>query len=178
MMTIAQNLDAQRPIAPIEREIAALSAAVSRYLAGRPAPRDEVRDLVQSLCRVEDAFARVRAGREGTVRQMVAFVAFRIGCRPVDLLRSRRTKQFATARFAIMWVARKATPYSYPQIGRALGGFDHTSILHGVRRAEVLRETDPTFRRLSDELLAQFDRDQAPEEGPTLLDGLASDRHG
>ncbi len=32
------------------------------------------------------------------------------------------------------WLAKTYTPLaSYPQIGRALGGRDHTTVMHGVR---------------------------------------------
>mgnify|MGYP003430969695 FL=1 len=32
-----------------------------------------------------------------------------------------------------MWIARHATKLSLPDIGLRLGGFDHTTVLHGVK---------------------------------------------
>jgi chromosomal replication initiator protein len=42
-----------------------------------------------------------------------------------------------------MYLARQLTKMSYPQIGRRLGGRDHTTILHGNRKiTKMLRETN------------------------------------
>lgn len=71
-----------------------------------------------------------------------------------ELRADRRSRSVAYPRFAAMWAARELTEYSLPQIGRALGGRDHTTIIHGLRRADELRRTDPAFRRLTDALVA------------------------
>jgi len=44
---------------------------------------------------------------------------------------------YVDARFAIIRLARREC-IPLPQIGRALGGRDHTTILHGIRRGEQL----------------------------------------
>ena len=63
-----------------------------------------------------------------------------------------RSRKIATVRFAIFWVMREYSGLSLPQIGRALGNRDHTTVMHACRRALVLRETDPEFRALCDRL--------------------------
>ena len=64
------------------------------------------------------------------------------------LLGQRRGKDVARVRFAVMLVARDLN-YSLPDIGRRLGGRDHTTVLHGVRRAvELLEGEDVTFAHL------------------------------
>ena len=64
------------------------------------------------------------------------------------LLSSRRDRDVARVRFAVMLVARDLN-YSLPDIGRRLGGRDHTTVLHGVRRAvELLEGEDVTFAHL------------------------------
>jgi chromosomal replication initiator protein len=35
-----------------------------------------------------------------------------------------------------MWLLKSMTSLSLPQIGRALGGRDHTTVMHGVRKHE------------------------------------------
>jgi chromosomal replication initiator protein len=45
----------------------------------------------------------------------------------------------AWARFEIMWRARLELGMSYQLIGRILGGRDHTTIMHGVKRYEGYR---------------------------------------
>ncbi len=67
---------------------------------------------------------------------------------PVDALTSkRREKQVAYARHLAMYLLRDVAHQSYAQIGRLLGGRDHTTVLHGFRRIEALLETDPDVRR-------------------------------
>jgi chromosomal replication initiator protein len=54
-----------------------------------------------------------------------------------------RVRRIARPRQIAMYLARQLTKMSYPQIGRRLGGRDHTTILHGNRKIiRMLRETN------------------------------------
>ena len=67
---------------------------------------------------------------------------------PVDALTSkRRERQVAYARHLAMYLLRDLAHQSYAQIGRLLGGRDHTTVLHGYRRIAGLLETDADVRR-------------------------------
>ena len=67
---------------------------------------------------------------------------------PIDALTSkRREKQVAYARHLSMYLLRDLAHQSYAQIGRLLGGRDHTTVLHAFRRIEGLLETDADVRR-------------------------------
>ena len=64
---------------------------------------------------------------------------------PVDVLTSRsssRCRRHCSARWAAMFLARKHTTMSYPQIGRYFGGRDHSTVIHGIRRIEGLAASD------------------------------------
>jgi chromosomal replication initiation ATPase DnaA len=56
-----------------------------------------------------------------------------------------RLQAISIARFELMWrlyAIRRADgsrAYSLPMIGRFLGGRDHTTILHGIRRWQAIR---------------------------------------
>jgi chromosomal replication initiator protein len=41
-----------------------------------------------------------------------------------------------------MWLAKNLTSQSYPSIGDAFGGRDHTTVLHAVRTIDSLRAKD------------------------------------
>ena len=41
-----------------------------------------------------------------------------------------------------MYLAKQLTSRSLPEIGRRFGGRDHTTVMHGVKRIEQLKETD------------------------------------
>lgn len=57
------------------------------------------------------------------------------------------------ARAAVVLVARSMPdPPSYPMIGRALGGRDHTTIINALRRAESYEAMDPEHGKRVDRL--------------------------
>ena len=76
------------------------------------------------------------------------------GVEPADLLGgTRRGGALIEARFAAYWVARHATSNSLPQIGRYMGRRDHTTIMHGIVRAEEMRAADASYRQITDALV-------------------------
>lgn len=75
-----------------------------------------------------------------TVRDIVRVVAhsFDVDFADVggDRARQSRRKQYVIPRQIAMALARRITGASLPQIGRAMGGFDHTTVLHAIARTE------------------------------------------
>lgn len=58
-----------------------------------------------------------------------------------DIRSARRTRGKAMqARFEVCWRARHETMLSLPQIGLGLGGRDHTTIIHAVRKYDDMRK--------------------------------------
>jgi chromosomal replication initiator protein len=45
-------------------------------------------------------------------------------------------------RMVAMWLGRRLTRMSYPEIGAALGGRDHSTVISGCRKIERLLATD------------------------------------
>lgn len=59
----------------------------------------------------------------------------------VDELKSpERTRRVAYPRFKAMYRLKTETELSLPAIGRRLGGRDHTTVLHGVRKWAAMSE--------------------------------------
>jgi chromosomal replication initiator protein len=52
-----------------------------------------------------------------------------------------------------MYIARQLTRDSFADIGRAFGGKDHTTVLHGVHKIETLLQEDPNFRKTIDRII-------------------------
>jgi len=59
-----------------------------------------------------------------------------------DMLCARRAREVARPRQIAMYLAKKLTPRSLPEIGRRFGGRDHTTVMHAVKRIEELRAVD------------------------------------
>ncbi|TEU16579.1 MAG: chromosomal replication initiator protein DnaA, partial [Anaerolineales bacterium] len=82
-----------------------------------------------------------------SVDQIIEDVAQFYNLETKDLLGRRRTKDIVTARQVAMYLAREETNASLPQIGRALGGRDHTTVLHGYAKIRAQVEEDDRLRR-------------------------------
>lgn len=54
-----------------------------------------------------------------------------------DLLGKKRTKEIVAPRQVTMYLLRHEASLSYPEIGREMGGKDHSTIMHGCKRIEA-----------------------------------------
>ena len=60
-----------------------------------------------------------------------------------ELLSKDRHKSVAFARQVAMYLCRQRLKCSFPELGRAFGNRDHTTVMSAVRRVEKLLEQDP-----------------------------------
>ena len=64
-----------------------------------------------------------------------------------DIISSKRSKEIATARQMVMYLCRKYLEYySLKQIGDAVGGKDHTTVISGIDKIKKLIETDSNMK--------------------------------
>ncbi len=59
-----------------------------------------------------------------------------------DLFSKKRTRNIARPRQTAMWLCREVTTHSFPEIGDAFGGRDHTTVIHAVKTIDSLRSKD------------------------------------
>jgi len=83
--------------------------------------------------------AQILSPRFATI---VKVVAEEFGVSVADILSERRLGNIVPPRHVAMYFGRTLTKASLPTIGRWLGGRDHATILHGVRKIETLIRTD------------------------------------
>ncbi|MBE5925065.1 MAG: chromosomal replication initiator protein DnaA [Lachnospiraceae bacterium] len=70
-----------------------------------------------------------------------------------DIISSKRSKEIATARQIVMFLCRKYLDrYSLNQIGDAVGGKDHSTVINGINRITNLIETDTNMKITIDEI--------------------------
>ena len=62
--------------------------------------------------------------------------------RVADLKSKRRQQAIALPRQVAMYLARKLTNASYPEIGERFGGKDHTTVMHNVKKIEQTLDKD------------------------------------
>ncbi len=63
-----------------------------------------------------------------------------------DLKGPRRSRSVTVPRQIIMYLSRKLTEASLPQIGDMLGGRDHSTVLHGCAKIESLMQESPPIK--------------------------------
>lgn len=62
--------------------------------------------------------------------------------RQVDMISQNRQRVIARPRQMAMYLCKRLTTRSLPEIGKKFGGRDHTTILYGVRKIEELMQAD------------------------------------
>ena len=75
-----------------------------------------------------------------------SIVAILFGLTPADLHTSRKTRTIALARGIAMYLARKHTDMSFPEIGRFMGNKDHTTVILACRRIQGLLDAEQDAR--------------------------------
>jgi Bacterial dnaA protein helix-turn-helix len=84
----------------------------------------------------------------GKVSAIIHRVSCASGVSQKLITSKRRNLKYVRPRQAAYWLAHQETDSSSPEIGRRIGGRDHSTILHGITRAEELIATDCVFADL------------------------------
>jgi chromosomal replication initiator protein len=80
--------------------------------------------------------------RRVTIDEIQRAVSAHFDLKPLDLVSARRARVVARPRQIAMYLAKRLTTRSLPEIGRKFGGRDHSTVIHAVRRVEELRDSD------------------------------------
>lgn len=80
-------------------------------------------------------------------QEVIRKVADSFGISVEGILSRDRSRQLALPRQVAMYLLREEAKVSLPQIGEALGGRDHTTVMYGCEKIGELLEQDDRFRR-------------------------------
>jgi chromosomal replication initiator protein len=131
----------------IRSNIRELEGALRRVIAnsrftGRPINLDFAKEALRDLLALQERLVSI----ENIQKTVADYFKIRVA----DLLSKKRTRSIARPRQLAMALSKELTNHSLPEIGDAFGGRDHTTVLHGCRRIEFLRETE---KRVDDDYL-------------------------
>ena len=123
----------------ITSNVRELEGALNRIVAystlvGKPIDLDFARQVLADVLKAHD--------RKVTIDEIQRKVADYYAIKLSDLLSARRAREVARPRQVAMFLAKRLTPRSLPDIGRRFGGRDHTTVMHAVKRIEELRADD------------------------------------
>src|SRR5882672_3704050 len=143
----------------------AIADDVALFIASRV--KNNVRELEGSLIRLvaisslrgipiskelaKDAIRNI-ASEEGpgiiTIAQIQKAVAANYKLTVDQLVARNNARQFSFPRQIAMYLCKKLTKHSYPEIGRAFGGKHHTTVIHSFEKIQSLSADDPGLQRL------------------------------
>ncbi len=97
---------------------------------------------------VEVALADLLPQRQNVIPEKIIELVAREWQISVDALLSRdRSRKIAEPRQVAMYLLRKETDASLPQIGEVLGGRDHTTVMYAIEKIAGEIETHPELRK-------------------------------
>jgi len=87
---------------------------------------------------------------------IVKYVAGHYGLKLSEIKSRNNSKQIAFPRQVAMYLCKKLTDLSYPEIGRLFNDKHHSTVMYSVEKIEQLRSTDGDFSRTLDRFLNHF----------------------
>ena len=129
---------AQQVVANVRELEGALNkvVAISRF-KGTDIDLDVVRESLTDVLAI-----RARTISTENIQRVVSEY-FRIPLK--EIVGPKRTRIYARPRQLAMGLARELTGDSFPEIGMAFGGRDHSTVMHACEKVLSLREQDPIF---------------------------------
>ena len=83
-----------------------------------------------------------------TIKSIQKRVAQEFGVRVTEMKSERRARRVSHPRQVAMYLCHRLTSQSYPAIGGAFGGRDHTTVMHAKGAVEERMERDPELRKI------------------------------
>jgi chromosomal replication initiator protein len=171
-----QPPDLETKVAILKRKAEAegvpLPDAVAIYIAGKI--KSNVRELEGSLIRLiayasltgreislplaQDVLRNVLQNEERavTIEIIQKFVSDYYQLKLGDLKSRNNSKSIAMPRQIAMYLCKSLTNASLPEIGRSFGGKHHSTVIHSIRKIEVLRQRDGDFNTLINNFMESF----------------------
>jgi chromosomal replication initiator protein len=115
-----------------------LEGALKKVLAyssfhGRPIALDLTKEALK------DVIGSVRnVGIDNIQKTVADYYKIKVA----EFFSKKRTRAIARPRQVAMWLSREVTSHSFPEIGDAFGGRDHTTVIHAVKKIDSLRIKD------------------------------------
>jgi len=87
-----------------------------------------------------------------TIEEIIKAVTDRFQIKVSELKSKKRTKNLVTPRQIGMYLSRKLTSQSFPEIGKAFGGKDHSTVIHAYKQIDKLKDEDYNLKATVEDL--------------------------
>ncbi len=95
---------------------------------------------------------RTNSRHEVSVEDIIKTVGTALGVKTSDIKSHKKNKNIVAARQMCMYLSRKFTSSSFPDIGERIGGRDHSTVIYACKKLEKMMETDGKLKNLCEEL--------------------------
>ncbi|OPY07077.1 MAG: Chromosomal replication initiator protein DnaA [Syntrophaceae bacterium PtaB.Bin038] len=120
------------------RELEGFIIRIGAYasLTGREIDMDLVKEVLKK-------FFKQGERPEVTIDEIMKTVAAKFNIRINDLKSQKKNKNLVIPRQIAMYLARRLTSHSFPDIGAKIGGKDHSTVIYANNKIKDLLEKDP-----------------------------------
>lgn len=138
----------------VESNVRELEGTLTRLsaqsqLMGTPITLDFARDSLSQL-------VKSQGDRRVTPERIISVISDQYGVSADDLVSKKRSRDIALPRQIAMYLCRDMTQLSTTNIGRAFGGRDHTTVMHGCDRISEEMKANFSFKKRIEELTAMI----------------------
>ena len=91
-----------------------------------------------------------------TADMIQKFVADHYNVKLTEMKAKNNSKAVAVPRQIAMYLTKTLTGASLPEIGKCFGGKHHSTVIHSVRKIDLMRRRDPDFDRLINSFVQAF----------------------
>jgi len=114
-----------------------------------------LRNLPISKTLAQDAIRNIASEEESeviTILQIQKAVAASHRMNVEELISKSNARHYSLPRQIAMYLCKRLTKHSYPEIGRAFGGKHHTTVIHSVGKIESLIVKDMNIQKVVNEI--------------------------
>jgi chromosomal replication initiator protein len=132
------------------RELEGMLTRVTAFalMTGKPLTMDMARETLQKILPEQ--------GRRLDPKDIVKHVAHRYGLKVGEIKSKSNSRQIVFPRQVAMYVVKKLTDLSYPEIGKLFNNKHHSTVMHSVEKITQLRQEDADLDRALREIEEQF----------------------
>jgi len=137
----------------VKSNIRELEGRLNRVLAfasltGKPVSVELARETLKDIVGTEESRA--------VPAEILKTVAAHYGLRVSDMKARSNAKPIAFPRQVAMYLCRRLTGMSYPEIGRLFNDKHHSTVMHSVEKIERLVDDDANFRKVIESFLQPY----------------------
>ncbi len=125
------------------RELEGYLVRISAYssLTNREIDLDLVKEVLRKLIKSNNQ-------EDVTIEEIIKIVAGKLNVKIADIKAQNKNKNIVLARQIVMYLSRKLTKYSFPDIGQKIGGRDHSTVIYANNKMINAIDSDLKFKKM------------------------------